>query len=167
MTDSRNTKEPVLAALLSFFFPGAGQIYNGRIGAGIGWFFGTILGYIALVLPGLIAHGFCIYNAYMQAKAMGEDHPFLLETAPTRGRLEGRRIDVDGFVAQLEKLGQLRQNGVLNDVEFHDRKEHLISDLGGRELHTSPEDFLLALSRLKEKDVLDEQDMSRVKSMVL
>ena len=52
-----------LAAVLSVFFPGLGQVYKGRVGAGIGWFFATIIGYMMLVIPGLIVHACCVFNA--------------------------------------------------------------------------------------------------------
>jgi len=52
-----------IAAVLSLFFPGAGQIYREKIGVGIAWFVAVTIGYIMLVIPGLILHGFCIYDA--------------------------------------------------------------------------------------------------------
>jgi len=44
--------------------PGAGQIYKGQIGPGIGWLIGTIVGYCLFIVPGLILHVICIYKAY-------------------------------------------------------------------------------------------------------
>jgi TM2 domain-containing membrane protein YozV len=52
------------AAVLSLFIPGAGQVYKGQIGPGLVWGIVTVLGYLALVVPGLIVHIICIYNAY-------------------------------------------------------------------------------------------------------
>lgn len=52
-----------IAAVLSLFFPGAGQIYREKIGVGIAWFIAVSIGYILLVIPGLVLHGFCIYDA--------------------------------------------------------------------------------------------------------
>jgi TM2 domain-containing membrane protein YozV len=54
---------PGLAAVLSFFVPGLGQLYKGQILNGIVWFFFVLLGYAALVLPGLLLHLFCIIGA--------------------------------------------------------------------------------------------------------
>jgi TM2 domain-containing membrane protein YozV len=53
---------PGLAALLSLFVPGAGQLYAGRPIAALLWFLVTTAGY-ALLLPGLILHLFCIASA--------------------------------------------------------------------------------------------------------
>lgn len=54
---------PGLAAVLSFFVPGLGQLYKGQILNGIVWFFMVGLGYAALILPGLLLHLFCIIGA--------------------------------------------------------------------------------------------------------
>jgi hypothetical protein len=52
-----------LAALLSLVLPGSGHIYSGRERAGVLWLFGTLAGYVCLVIPGLIMHVFCIASA--------------------------------------------------------------------------------------------------------
>jgi hypothetical protein len=54
---------PGLAAVLSFFLPGLGQLYKGQIINGIVWFVFVGMGYVALVLPGLILHFFCVLGA--------------------------------------------------------------------------------------------------------
>jgi hypothetical protein len=59
-----------VAALLSFFWPGAGHIYCGEVGAGIGWMMATFIGYLAFVVPGIILHICCIVAASNTAKSM-------------------------------------------------------------------------------------------------
>ena len=54
---------PATAAALSFFLPGVGQIYSGRVPQGVGWFFATTLGYLMFLVPGLILHICCVVNA--------------------------------------------------------------------------------------------------------
>lgn len=54
---------PGLAAVLSFFVPGLGQLYKGQILNGIVWFFLVGMGYVALILPGLVLHFFCVLGA--------------------------------------------------------------------------------------------------------
>ena len=54
---------PAVAAVLSFFIPGLGQIYKGRIATGILWFFAVAIGYVMLILPGLVLHLICICMA--------------------------------------------------------------------------------------------------------
>jgi hypothetical protein len=52
-----------VAAVLSLFIPGAGQIYKGRTGGGILWLIFTVFGYLAMIVPGLILHLICIFHA--------------------------------------------------------------------------------------------------------
>jgi len=56
---------PGIAAVLSFFIPGLGQIYRGKILRGLLWMGATAVGYWLLVAPGLILHLLCIINAYV------------------------------------------------------------------------------------------------------
>jgi TM2 domain-containing membrane protein YozV len=52
-----------VAALLSFLIPGAGQMYKGQVANGLVWFVFVVIGYCALIVPGLILHLFCIIGA--------------------------------------------------------------------------------------------------------
>jgi len=52
-----------VAAVLSLVIPGAGQMYKGNVGAGIGWLVAVVLGYLLFVIPGLILHFLCILLA--------------------------------------------------------------------------------------------------------
>lgn len=54
---------PGIAAVLSLFIPGAGQLYKGKVLAAIIWFLAVAAGYALLFVPGLILHLFCIINA--------------------------------------------------------------------------------------------------------
>ena len=54
---------PGVAAVLSFFVPGLGQIYKGQIFNGLVWLVIVILGYVFFVLPGIILHLCCIFGA--------------------------------------------------------------------------------------------------------
>lgn len=56
---------PGIAAVLSFFFPGVGQIYRGKIVRGLLWMAAVAVGYWLLIVPGLILHLLCIINAYV------------------------------------------------------------------------------------------------------
>ncbi len=39
-------------------------MYKGQIGQGLAWLAGTAIGYMAMVVPGIVVHVICIYNAY-------------------------------------------------------------------------------------------------------
>lgn len=54
---------PGVAAVLSLFIPGAGQMYKGKIGEGIGWLMITAIGYVFLICPGIVIHLACILSA--------------------------------------------------------------------------------------------------------
>jgi TM2 domain-containing membrane protein YozV len=59
--------KPGVAAMCSFIWPGAGQMYAGRIGAGLAWSAFTLAGYL-LVVPGLILHVLCMFSAANHAR---------------------------------------------------------------------------------------------------
>ena len=52
-----------VAAVLSFFVPGAGQIYKGQVINGIVWLIAVVIGYFCLIIPGLVLHLLCILGA--------------------------------------------------------------------------------------------------------
>jgi TM2 domain-containing membrane protein YozV len=52
-----------VAAVLSLFIPGAGQMYKGSVGTGILWLVFTVIGYLMFVVPGVILHLICIFHA--------------------------------------------------------------------------------------------------------
>ncbi len=56
---------PGIAALLSFFIPGLGQLYKGQVFNGIIWFVVVGIGYVFLLIPGIILHLCCIIGATM------------------------------------------------------------------------------------------------------
>jgi len=62
-------KNPLLAAIGSFFIPGLGQVYNGEgILKGMLYVIGMFIGSIILILPGLAVWIYGIYNAYKVAE---------------------------------------------------------------------------------------------------
>ena len=58
-----------MLALLSFLWPGLGQMVGGRFVGGLLWMMFTLLGYLAAVFPGLILHVLCIVHAYQLGRA--------------------------------------------------------------------------------------------------
>ena len=54
---------PGVAAVLSLVIPGAEQMYKGNVGSGLLWLLAVVVGYMALVIPGLILHLICILTA--------------------------------------------------------------------------------------------------------
>jgi TM2 domain-containing membrane protein YozV len=62
-TTSPRQWNPGIAALLSLVIPGAGQMYKGKVGAGLLWLVAVVSGYFILIIPGIILHLICIFNA--------------------------------------------------------------------------------------------------------
>ncbi len=60
-----------VAAVLSLVIPGAGQMYKGHIAAGIAWLVAVVVGYMLVIVPGLILHVICIVLA-ANAPSAGE-----------------------------------------------------------------------------------------------
>lgn len=61
--EPRATPSAGVAAVLSLVIPGAGQMYRGRIGAGLVWLVCVVIGYMLFIFPGLILHLLCIVSA--------------------------------------------------------------------------------------------------------
>ena len=63
-------KNTIIAALLSFFFPGLGQVYNGDLKRGAMFLVGTFVGLLLVILPGLIVWVYQLYDAYSTSNKM-------------------------------------------------------------------------------------------------
>ena len=60
----RRPPSPGIAAVLSVFLPGLGHVYSGRLCAAAIWFLATAFAYWAIILPGFLLHGLCIWSAW-------------------------------------------------------------------------------------------------------
>lgn len=63
---------PGVAAVLSLVIPGAGQMYCGRVGQGLAWLIGVVIGYMIFIAPGLVAHIICIVQAASTATEVND-----------------------------------------------------------------------------------------------
>ena len=54
---------PAVAAILSLIVPGAGHLYAGRPLSAVIWFVVVSLGYLLLIVPGVVLHVLCIASA--------------------------------------------------------------------------------------------------------
>lgn len=55
------------AAVALSVIPGLGQICQGRVGRGLAWLAGVAVGYLLLIIPGVILHVLCAVDAYKGA----------------------------------------------------------------------------------------------------
>ncbi|MDB4958843.1 MAG: hypothetical protein JWO36_6412 [Myxococcales bacterium] len=58
-----HTPHPLVAAVLSAIVPGAGQLYAGRPLSAIAWFTIVTMGYLLLIVPGVVLHILCVASA--------------------------------------------------------------------------------------------------------
>jgi TM2 domain-containing membrane protein YozV len=93
-------KNPGVAAVLSFFFPGLGQIYNGQILIGI--IMGIITLFLYLIVIGFVVHLYLIYDAYKTAVKYNNN------------------ISTDNYkinhVAQVQNMGSLNEDMVYKKI---------------------------------------------------
>jgi hypothetical protein len=61
--EGRPQWSPGVAAVLSFFIPGLGQMYKGQVFSGCAWLVVVPVGYLLCVVPGLVFHLLCIIEA--------------------------------------------------------------------------------------------------------
>jgi len=59
----RPPPNPAAAAVLSMIVPGAGQLYAGRPLSGVAWFTLVTMGYLLLIIPGVLLHILCVAAA--------------------------------------------------------------------------------------------------------
>ena len=68
----REEKNVGVALILSFFFTGSGQVYNGETGKGIGILIGSLIGYMLFIIPGVLVVLYGLYDAYTTAQKMNK-----------------------------------------------------------------------------------------------
>jgi TM2 domain-containing membrane protein YozV len=61
--EARHPPNAAAAAVLSMIVPGAGQLYAGRPLSGVAWFVLVTMGYLLLIVPGVLLHIFCVASA--------------------------------------------------------------------------------------------------------
>ncbi len=68
----RRRRSPDVAAVLAILVPGLGHLYVGRLRAAGIWLIVVLLGYWAILLPGVVLHVLSIVSARRAASADGE-----------------------------------------------------------------------------------------------
>lgn len=173
-------KTPAVAILLSFIVSGAGQIYNGEVGKGIGMIVAYIICWAAsaLVLPIFILIALWIWgmvDANTKAKEFNDALKLRLENEDAsqreaveqQERIKATIITSHEFVTQIEKFFKLCQSGLLSEAEFEAKKKEVITILTAKKLSEAPEDFLTSIIPLIQKKALNEQEIAQVKAAVL
>jgi len=79
---STQTKSPFFATVSSYFWPGLGQVYNGRFWKGIFLYIAIPIGLVCLILPGLALWVWSMWDAYKESEKMNNrELPYAEPTA--------------------------------------------------------------------------------------
>lgn len=173
-------KTPAVAILLSFIISGAGQIYNGETGKGIGMIVASIvcIAASALIFPIIILIGLWIWgmvdaNGGAQSfndslkKQIDNEAVSLRASEAQQEHVKATIITSQEFVAQVEKYAKLFQSSLLSEVEFEVKKKEMIMILTAKKLAEASEDFLTAIIPLIQKKVFTDQEITQIKAAVL
>ncbi|WNY26116.1 zinc-ribbon domain-containing protein [Methanolapillus millepedarum] len=68
----KSEKISFLSVILSFFWPGLGQLYNGQFWKGIAIYILTPIGLMFLIVPGIAIWIYGMYDAYTQSEKMNK-----------------------------------------------------------------------------------------------
>lgn len=63
LEEPRQAPNAATAAILSIIVPGAGQLFTGRPLSAIAWFVLVSMGYLLLIVPGVLLHVLCVASA--------------------------------------------------------------------------------------------------------
>jgi TM2 domain-containing membrane protein YozV len=91
------TWSPGTAAVLSFFIPGLGQLYKGKIALGLVFLIVPIAGYAALILPEILARVFVVYCGRLKLLQyrcdLDHGHHTIIRVQPLH--LDAARFEID------------------------------------------------------------------------
>ncbi|MGE5683047.1 MAG: hypothetical protein ACM34K_19470 [Bacillota bacterium] len=178
MEQNLQRKEPFVAGLLSFFITGAGQMYCGSVGKGIGLMIGAIIGWFLFVIPGLAIWIYGIVDAYNMAQQLNEQidqqqraHQDLmkkekLENERRQEEEEKNKVKAKDFVDSIKKLDKLFKNELIDNDDHQKRKDKLISELSYKPIDMNPDDFLFELVSLKEQKILTNEEINTIKKYI-
>jgi len=160
MSYENQKKEPALAGVISFLIAGTGQMYCGEVGRGFGFLIGAIIGYILFVIPGLIVSIWAAIDAYQLAEEINKN---IDQTISKAKKDEENQISSSDFVQNVKKLYLLHKNEILSEEEYLNKKNSLISDLYTKQIIENPEDFLSSIISLKDENILDKDEIQKIK----
>jgi len=165
-------KDPTIAAILSLFINGLGQIYNGDIKRGITILVvqiiqGVLAPFIYITyISGIIVWIWNIFDAANDAKEINRK----IEEEERKRLIEEKRkletIELNEFIESLRKDYELFKNGILSEEEFIKRKKTTISQLRTKKIDRGFEDFLYAIIPLKKEQILTDQDLKVIKEIL-
>lgn len=186
MRKPKETKTEGITFLLNFFFSGAGHIYVGGkyMNTGIVYLvincfmvvLTAVTGFFAILwIPFWIfvmVNGFTITKEY-NADIEKENENFYKqedekkEQEKSHAENEKKKVKCSDFIENMEKTYKLYKNELLSEEEFISRKEKLITQINLNKIAEQPEDFLTSIISLKEKNILTQEELQKVKKYIL
>jgi hypothetical protein len=78
-----------------------------------------------------------------------------------------RLFDPDEFISTLTKLTSLKNAEMLSEAEFNHQKGELIKSITGKSISCDHLTFLAEIAKLKQQNVLTNEDIANIKTMVI
>ncbi len=175
MENLLSRKDPWLAAVLSLLIGGVGQIYCGRTARGIVfliidlilWFtiFGALLwGIIAAVDAYNIAKDI---NYKIDLEKISNDYDSNIEIKGSEKSKPAEEVTIDNFIDDLKKTHKLYALQIYSEDEYRIKKSIIINNLANKKISCSTIDFLTSLVELKEQNILDIEDINKIKLLIM
>ncbi len=162
-------KSKGVTAILALIIPGAGHMYQEKIGAGFVWLIGTVIGYSLMIFPGLILHIISIISAVSinNSTTLKEDvsNPDFSgdKARDSLNTTQGKNLSTSNFLLQLEELSTLKSRGLIDKNEYITSKESLISNLSIDSNIDTKNKFLSSLIQFIDSGDLTEEEVFRLK----
>lgn len=80
---------------------------------------------------------------------------------------QSHKVKCVEFVDKMEKFSKLLKNDLITEEEFNNKKQKLINDIVLYKVAENPEDFLTVIVDLKTKEILTQEDLQKIKKIIL
>jgi len=174
----KTKKDNGITLVLNFLFSGLGHIYLGGKYQEKGIMY-LVINFVLAVLT--FATGFFaifwipfwIYVMINGDKLTKEYNASIIKEAEIiheeKSQAETEKIKIKSidFIHTMEKTHKLFENELLTEKEFISRKEKLIDEIYVNKIYEQPEDFLSSIISLKEKKILTQEELQKIKAYVL
>lgn len=135
------------AAILSFFIPGAGQMYKDQVLTGMAWMVVVAVGYAFMIIPGLVLHFICVSHA-----AYSED--------------DNKEAALGKMITELKKGYELRSRDLISESDFNNLKNEALSKFKKSGAKPAVNDFLLEVVPLLDSGALSKEEVEVIKSEI-
>ncbi len=167
-------KDPTTGTLLNFLWTGAGDIYSGDTNNGI---LLLIIYFILVIITGatrgvgaLLLVPYWVWGMVEVNNKIKANNKSIItanEKYERDKQEQSKFTDSKDFKSDVLKLAKLHEAGILGDAEFENKKEALISSLTDKPISVSSDDFLLEILELKVNGILNDDDIRKIKTVIM